>query len=57
MIGQSTASFHSRKSKQLRDALKESLRHGIAITGNAPKSLLEKLAAELAAEKAQKESK
>jgi hypothetical protein len=51
MIGQSTAAFHSRKSTQLHAALKDSIRHGVAIIGNVPKSLLEKLAAEIAAEK------
>jgi hypothetical protein len=54
MIGQSTTSFHARKQKQLHAALKESIRAGIAITGNAPRSLLEKLAAEIAVEKEKK---
>jgi hypothetical protein len=54
MIGQSTTSFHARKQKQLHAALKESIRHGIAITGNAPRSLIERLEAEVRAERKEK---
>jgi hypothetical protein len=52
--GQSTSSFHSRKHKQLHAKLKESIRAGIAITGNVSKELLEKLAAEVRAERRDK---
>ena len=52
--GQSTSSFHSRKQKQLHAKLKESIRAGIPVTGNAPRSLIEKLEAEIRAERKEK---
>jgi hypothetical protein len=54
MIGQSTASFHARKHKQLHAFLKESIRKGVPISGNVSKELLEKLEAEVRAERKEK---
>jgi len=52
--GAPTSSFHSRKHRELHAKLKESIRAGIPVTGNAPRSLIEKLEAEIRAERKDK---
>ena len=55
MIGQSTASFHSRLKARYEDAIRDSLKRGVVVTGNASKELIARIQAELDVEKVQKE--
>jgi hypothetical protein len=55
--GQSTSSFHSRRKTRFEEAIRDSLRRGIRVYGSASPKLIEKIQAEVDAEKLEKEKK